>query len=366
MVLVVAGCAEERARPEPNVTGRLHPPGITNEDSEYFHGRELARRDYDFSLCAKCHGEDFAGGTSKVSCLACHDDKPTACATCHREDVEAGAHAVHRTRGVACAECHTVPDSWNAEGHIRRGGSADPRPAEVVFGATAALTIDPANRVGSPQYANGTCTNVYCHGDALAAGGAATEPRWDAPVTGNCDRCHGAPPPSHAQDRCVSCHPQTAPHIDGAIQIGRTAGCDGCHGGGGDPAPPFDLAGNEFTTALGVGAHQAHLAGPSLLRAPLACSECHAVPATVDALGHIDSPLPAEVAPAIGWSRVTGTCGTWCHGSATPVWTQQGGAACGTCHAVPPATPVHAGATVQTCSTCHPSASHMDGDVDVL
>lgn len=367
-MLVLAGCAEERPRPEANVTGRIHPPGIAEETSENFHGRELARRDYDFGLCAKCHGEDFSGGAAGASCLDCHDDSPTACTTCHREDTETGAHATHRTSGATCAECHVVPASWDDDGHIRRGGKADPRPAEVLFGARAALTLDAADRAGPPQYEAGTCRNVYCHGDVLgAAGGAATQPVWTSAATGGCARCHGAPPPSHAQAACATCHPASAPHIDGAIQIGRTAGCDGCHGTAGDPAPPFDLAGNEFITAIGVGAHQAHLTGASQLRAPLACSECHTVPTTVGAVGHIDSPLPADVLPAVGWNRTTQTCGTWCHGSATPVWTQRGGAACGTCHAVPPQTPSHAGVFgVQSCATCHPTAGHMNGGVDVL
>lgn len=354
MLLLVA-CAEERDRGDANVTGRVHPPGILDEESDHFHGKELARRDYDFSLCAKCHGDDFSGGAANASCLDCHTDGPTACSTCHREDTERGAHAVHRTTMVECAECHTVPTSWDSEGHIRRDGMADPRPAEVVFGARAALT-------GTPVFADGTCSNVYCHG--------ATSPRWDAPVTGSCDTCHGAPPPSHFQDQCATCHPTGAPHVDGTVQIGRTNGCDGCHGRGGNAAPPYDLAGNEFSTALGVGAHHAHLNAPSQLRAPLQCSECHAVPTSLLAAGHIDSALPAEVLPGVAWNRLTQTCGTWCHGSAAPVWTQTGGATCGTCHGVPPATAAHAGVTgVQMCAGCHPAlpgAAHMDGDVDVF
>ncbi len=354
-MMLLAACAADRDRPEPNVTGRVHPVGILDEQSEQFHGKELARRDYDFALCAKCHGDDFAGGTSKVSCLDCHDDGPTACSTCHRESVERGAHALHRVKNVACAECHTVPTSWNSDGHVRRNGIVDPGPAEITFGALAAQTSTPA-------YTDGACSNVYCHGSST--------PRWDAQPTGSCASCHGAPPASHAQNQCATCHPVGAPHVDGALQIGRTAGCDGCHGSGGDPAPPFDLAGNEFTTALGVGAHQAHLNVPSQLRTPLQCSECHSVPASVTAPGHIDTALPAEVVAAVGWNRTTQTCGTWCHGTAAPVWTQQGGAECGTCHGVPPATAAHAGVTnVQMCSSCHPalpSASHMDGDIDVF
>jgi len=80
---------------------------------------------------------------------------------------------------------------------------------------------------------------------------------------------------------CATCHPASAPHIDGALQIGRTAGCDGCHGTAASPAPPVDLAGNTATTALGVGAHQAHLSDMPLT----SCATCH--PGTVDAFGNI-------------------------------------------------------------------------------
>jgi predicted CxxxxCH...CXXCH cytochrome family protein len=368
LTVLWTACAQERERPEPGVTGRIHPPGILEEGSDNFHGKELARRDYDFELCAKCHGEDFTGGAANVSCLECHDDGPTACATCHRDDVERGAHSIHRISNVACSECHAVPESWASEGHIRREGKADLGPAEVVFGARAAHTIDPADRAGAPAFANGTCTNVYCHGAVLgASGGTATAPRWVEPAASGCDRCHGSPPPSHAQAECVTCHPSTAPHIDGAIQVGRTNGCDGCHGRNGDPAPPTDLAGNEFTTAFGVGAHQAHLTVPTQLRGPLVCSDCHVVPLSVTATGHIDSPLPAEVVPATGWNRTTGTCTTWCHGGDSPIWTAQGAVTCGSCHAVPPPSQAHAGVTsVQSCASCHPGSAHMDGDVDVF
>jgi predicted CxxxxCH...CXXCH cytochrome family protein len=352
LLVLVTSCEEERARPEPNVTGRLHPIGILEVTSPNFHGAELARRDYDFSLCASCHGDDFSGGAAKVSCLECHDNGPTACETCHRSDNESVSHTLHRTRGIACTECHSVPETWDSDGHIRRAGAADPRPAEVTL-TSGTLT-------------DGTCSNVYCHGATLT-GGLATTPRWDAPAIGGCDRCHGAPPPSHAQSACATCHPATSPHIDGTVQVGRTNGCDGCHGESGNPAPPTDLDGNEFTTALGVGAHAAHLNGSSQLRAPLQCSECHSVPATVASLGHIDTPLPAEVLPAVGWNRASETCGTWCHGGTSPVWTEEGGAFCGSCHAIPPTTPDHAGVTsVQMCASCHPWAAHMDGDVDAF
>jgi predicted CxxxxCH...CXXCH cytochrome family protein len=371
IILVLAGCAEERERSDGGPsTVRLHPSGILDPASDEFHGKELERHDGSFSFCATCHGENLDGGKAKVSCLTCHQDGPTACATCHADGPTTNAHVAHRVIGkLACAECHTVPATWDAEGHILRDGHADPAPAEVTFGARANLTLAPGDRTGPAMFADGTCTNVYCHGAVLhAGGGAQTAPRWSAATpTGTCTGCHASPPPSHAQSACASCHPANAPHIDGNVQVGST--CDGCHGRAGDPAPPKDLLGNEFTTSLGVGAHQAHLRAPSGIAAPIACATCHLVPSTTNAAGHIDTPLPAEVTTGLGWNRTTGTCASaWCHGTSTPKWTETGNVFCGSCHGVPPVTAAHdASMNLSSCASCHPAgfASHMNGVLDV-
>jgi len=342
--VVVLACTTERERPPGNpTTGLVHPSGILDEESENFHGKELARRGYDLALCATCHGDDFAGGKAGAPCTTCHTAGPTACSTCHGDGPTTGNHAVHRVDAkLACAECHTVPQTWDAPDHIGA--------VEVTFGALASKT--PAS------YANGTCT-VYCHGTQ--------RPQWEATPVRGCDRCHGNPPPTHAQSQCASCHPANAPHIDGNVQVGIT--CDGCHGRGGDPAPPKDLLGNEFTTSLGVGAHQAHLRAPSGIAAPIACATCHLVPATTNAAGHIDTPLPAEVTTGLGWNRTTGTCASaWCHGTSTPKWTETGNVFCGSCHGVPPVTAAHdASMNLSSCASCHPAgfASHMNGVLDV-
>lgn len=346
-LLVVMSCSAERDRePACSDCSGVHPEGILDKTSADFHGAELARRDWDVAVCATCHGADFRGGTSGVDCTNCHVEGPTACVTCHADEAATGAHAAHRRAEVACAECHVVPDRWDAPGHI----VGDDPPAEVVFGARASLTPVAADREGPPSFAEGTCRNVYCHGDALhAPGGAATEPRWtDAPST--CGSCHGAPPPSHAQAACATCHPSAAPHIDGATQIGTMPGCGGCHGD-----PPTS------------GAHRAHLEAPWGFSEPVPCAACHRVPSTIADAGHIDTPVPVEVTTALGWDG--GTCtNAWCHGDARPRWSETGGAVCGTCHAIPPATTVHATATtLESCATCHPAdfVDHVNGVVDV-
>jgi len=387
--VAVTACSDARLRPDAGPsTVSVHPAGILDPGSADFHVRELQRLDWSFATCARCHGEDFSGGIANKPCLTCHAAGPTACVTCHGDGPTSNAHVVHREVGkLACGECHVVPASWDAEGHILRGGVANPLPVQVTFGARAELTLDPADRAGPPTFAGGTCSNVYCHGDVLhAAGGVATRPRWDdAAAPGVCNRCHGAPPPSHAQDHCETCHPATAPHVDGTVQIGNGAGCSGCHGDARSPSPPTDLSGNTLITAIGVGAHRAHLEVASGLRGPIPCATCHLVPSQVSDVGHIDSPPPAEVHIELGWDRSSATCNSACHSGARPVWTTTGGVTCGSCHGIPPTSQNHDPAmTVTSCVTCHPqtvdaaggiiltsgpggvTSKHMNGIIDVL
>lgn len=370
LVAVLASCSDERPLSGPcegDCAVRIHAAGVLDPASDAFHGRELARRGWDFALCAGCHGGDFAGGRAQVSCLSCHRDGPTACTTCHGDGPISDAHPVHAARGVACAACHRVPARWDDDGHLLRGGAPIDGPAAVTFGALAAVTPPAGHRAGPPSWDGATCRNVYCHGDALAAGGgAAPQPRWRDPVRpGGCDRCHATPPPSHVRTDCASCHPAAAPHIDGALQVGRTDGCDGCHGTAASPAPPVDLSGRTATTALGVGAHQAHLQAASRISAPIACASCHAVPAAVDSPGHIDSAGPAEVVAGLGWDRTTEQCATaYCHGPGRPRWTATGEVFCGSCHGVPPADASHDPTMPLTsCATCHPDTVDAFGNI---
>jgi predicted CxxxxCH...CXXCH cytochrome family protein len=346
--VLATGCAEERARPDVGPPGaRVHGGGVLDRKSEDFHGAQLARHDYDFGLCATCHGDELDGGAAKVSCKSCHADGPTACSTCHDDGPTTAAHGAHGKANVACADCHRVPAAWDDEGHIRRGGVADPAPAEVTFGGRAGA---------GAMFDEGRCSGVACHGATLVAGGGAnTAPRWtDTGISGACTGCHAAPPPSHARDQCASCHPSGASHLDGAVQVASSCN-GGCHGNAASPAPP-------------TGAHQAHLFPTQGLRGPIACATCHDVPAMVTSPEHIDSASPAEVVASLGWERTSQTCTTAsCHGTARPVWTQQGGATCGSCHGLPPATASHdAGMTLTSCASCHSQWNqHLDGDVDV-
>jgi predicted CxxxxCH...CXXCH cytochrome family protein len=176
-------------------------------------------------------------------------------------------------------------------------------------------------------------------------------------------------------------------HVDGKVQY-RAGECRLCHGNADSPAPPRDVAGEVATSAIGVGAHQAHLTGGVSGR-PLECNECHRVPEQLDEPTHADG-LPAEVVlsgvarngerlPA--WDRASATCSdSWCHAPSvgsrrpSPVWTEPSRLGCGSCHGTPPPAP-HP--QLADCAQCHADvvaadnqhiidrARHVDGNVDV-
>ena len=149
--------------------------------------------------------------------------------------------------------------------------------------------------------------------------------------------------------------------------------CSSCHGTPASAAPPVALGGLDDSPA--IGAHTAHEVPSGAVA--VACSECHEVPTTVDAPGHIDTPVPAEVqwgtlgaqGVAEPYDVATQSCTVYCHGStfvedAAVQWNDGAGAvACGRCHGLPPPPPHPADAQ---CSNCHPApgeGAHIDGQV---
>jgi predicted CxxxxCH...CXXCH cytochrome family protein len=397
--IALAGCADPRTLSAPcdggNCTAQIHAPGILDPSSPNFHVNLLRENNWGFALCASCHGADFSGGSAGVSCLSCHPAGPTACVTCHGSGPTSNAHPAHATNAtsrVTCNDCHIVPTAWNDDGHILHDGVAITTPAKVTFGTRANYTLAPTDRAGPATFDGTSCSEVYCHGAVLHDGGGTyTTPQWtDTTAPGGCTLCHGNPPPtpSHARNDCSTCHPLTVDtsgniigsHIDGVVSVGRAPGCSGCHGSPSSPAPPVDLSGNTATTALGVGAHQGHLQALSQISAPVPCSACHPVPATIDSPGHIDQPLPV-VNASLGWDRTAQTCATaWCHIVTSQVWTSGTSPACGSCHGVPPNDASHSPTmTLTSCATCHPgtvdafgsiivtngTSEHIDGIVEV-
>lgn len=335
--LLALGCGAARpvdGRPcgSASACEAIHPAGIADPASADFHGKLLQASGWDFGTCAKCHGADFAGGTSGKSCLKCHSDGPTACTVCHDQPPKTGAHVAH-ARKYDCTACHVKPASWNDTGHLF---AAD---GSVITHAPVTVSYDGTR-----------CSNTYCHGDAT--------PAWNGgPSEATCGSCHRIPPANHASNRCGDCHGRVADnsahlvgdalHADGKVSLGDDKGtCLSCH-----PTPG--------------GAHASHTQALHELAAPIGCTSCHVVPTSLNSPGHIDQPR-AQVFPSGGGSWDGTKCsGTYCHGDATPTWVPGNGAAtCGSCHAVPPVDSAHLGVTsLADCAQCHPKTMNASGAI---
>jgi len=193
-----------------------------------------------------------------------------------------------------------------------------------------------------------------------------------------CAECHGAdfgrvPDQRTTERSCYNCH----------LGPDGPESCNTCHGDyGGDPldsaawAPPRDLMDNDTTVAIGVGAHQAHLRALSGQFAPVSCAVCHSVPVARASAGHIDNTAGAEVifsGVAVAdsaqpvYNRENGSCSaTYCHKSATPIWTEVNGTwnACGSCHSIPPQTEDHPDWVIlDYCYLCHGSVIDRHGNI---
>jgi predicted CxxxxCH...CXXCH cytochrome family protein len=302
--------------------------------------------------------------------------------------IAVGAHQQHvlpgaLSRAFTCSACHLVPAAGNMQ-------HAD-RKVDLLWGTLATWGG------AAPQWdrASATCATSYCHGK-FEGGNAGNLPVWTK-VDGTqaaCGTCHGAPPPAPhpGNPECGDCHSGYSRtgvnvdlHVNGYVEV-LPLSCNKCHGSAANAAPPNGTLGETASTTIAVGAHQQHVVAGTLSK-PIACAECHVVPASTNMLhanGAVDlgwGPLATRDGAAPQWTRANATCGTsYCHGnfvggnlSNAPVWTKVDGtqAACGTCHGAPPAAP-HPGNPY--CGDCHDGYSatgvnldlHVNGAVDVL
>ncbi len=408
LALFLVSCSElSKDIPPVAPKAKAHPSGWLNpSDPVNFHGVALQNADYDLSSCVTCHGASLAGGISNESCSQCHGTTYPHPET-WSDNTNASYHGAYLKgkgyKSVECQECH---------GTDYRGA-------------------------GDPSKSCYRCHNSYPHLPAwtnVAAGsshGHYLKGRSWATV--ECRGCHGEDHAGGSSGQsCFTCHP-SYPHVAG---IGtshpaslRTAGypfgtCHVCHGtdyAGGtvgvtscmisgchrdasnNPKSPeacntchgnFRGAASEpGTWAPSTGAHAKHLS-TNVRGATAQCRECHNVPSTTFAAGHLGTDGVAEIAfngpvaltqtdagrvvPTPAYNSSTGRCSnTYCHGNwvlrrssaqssyqhfytdslmvganAQPSWTGGAGdAACGTCHAIAPAG--HFSFALNACATCH-------------
>ena len=328
LIVALAVCACSKARP---MQGSLAKPVSWEEEIAPLFATD----------CNSCHsGASAAKGYRTTSYLEALGPSAAPVAVAGDPDSlllktidPARADAVHQPIPAA----YPTVRAWVVEGQlsffrsgIHEGGILNPHDEEFH-----------GNLVRGADWSFATCQ--HCHGDDLAGGKAGV----------SCQECHSL-----------------------SVPAGGTPTCTSCHGNPQSPAPPRDLAGNSSPSARGVGAHQAHLFGKTLISAPIACGTCHQVPAKVDSPGHLDHPRPATVSfsglaaadgAAPAWNASSASCSaTYCHGGGTkladdaaarlrtPVWTLGTSQAfCGSCHGAPPGNATHAAILFPDCARCH-------------
>ena len=337
--------------------------------------------------CNSCHNTTAAGaypvaaGTAP-NCTACHinglknPSGTSSCWDCHGVSATnglpngtsfpntAGSHWVHAAlTGVDCATCHNGGGSGTATHGSSNRTAATTATVKVVF------TGQGANPLWT--FATSTCTSTNCHGQGAPTWGTVYSGGTTFPYSANqCEKCHGSA--------------ATNPFYS--------------------TATPKVTANTDPKT----GAHTAHLFGVSNISSAIACLECHTIPATVTAAGHMDGTATVTFNSTLAKSHssTATTCATtWCHGGNTafipqnnpvrtaPAWGTPfgttsilgtGGPAgtsgtgyCAQCHGYPPLTASHTGKKATDCIGCHghvnatgtgftTKALHINGQVDVI
>ncbi|MFO0582828.1 MAG: CxxxxCH/CxxCH domain-containing protein [Anaeromyxobacter sp.] len=236
----------------------------------------------DLASCRTCHGDDYAGGSTGVSCNDCHGGTgwQTDCTFCHgtpsrtvawkaappegthgellASQRAVGAHEQHLAGGgvgpqVACGECHAAVTTL---AHV------DGTP-QVVFGAAASS----GGRTPSWNTGNLTCSNTACH---LSA-----QPVWTGGASqAGCGTCHGIPPAGHATGACGTCHTgYTASTVNAALHMNGTVDSTGGHAPGWAAKEQHGYYANANGLASCKTCHGATLTGANGVQG---CATCHA------------------------------------------------------------------------------------------
>ncbi|HTX98422.1 MAG TPA: CxxxxCH/CxxCH domain-containing protein [Bacteroidota bacterium] len=426
-VFVLYGCSElNTPGPNPVTPGSLvHPTGWNDTTGHgATHGDALQKVNWDATSCKSCHGGNYGGGSSGVSCYTCHPSSPhdvkfgpapnghgiylkaahyvsTECKLCHGNAYSGG------NVNVSCYSCH---NSFPHE--IRFASSAGGHMAYLQamgFNSTECQQCHGINYSGGAvNVACFSCHDAYPHSVKFSQPSGNHVAYFQAngyPIQ-QCQACHGTDYAGGTSS--ISCSGGQC-HATATGVAKSPEACNTCHGdfraAASDTAswaPPTTISGDSSTTVRGVGAHQLHLrgTGPNIsFKVP--CSGCHTVPPSISSPGHLTNQGPAPVVitvaraftpsdgltPTPAYDPSTQRCsGTYCHGAwrlqratstfdqsfftdsvmvgsfASPKW--NGGdaeAACGTCHGLPPQG--HASYPITQCYACHSGVINASGNI---
>lgn len=218
------GCSElEKNLIQAPTSGIVHGTGWVDKASQNFHGVYIVNQlKWKLDECQKCHGSDYKGGSTGISCLTCHTNQggPEACNTCHgsrdttnphpypplslkgdslETDRGVGVHNLHLTDDpnerysaqVRCVSCHQKVNSFSDPSHFQ-----NPNGVATLHFDSLAVNVLPGDTISRPNptydVVSNTCSNVYCHGQ-FTGGNLNFKPVFNDPESVTCGSCHGDP-----------------------------------------------------------------------------------------------------------------------------------------------------------------------------
>ena len=335
-ILLSQGCAERKEMNEPEA----HSEDWSNPSSPNFHGTKVALTG--LISCSTCHGTDYRGGTSGVSCYTCHNGPgghpagwldstaqtfhgrkvaakgPQSCAPCHGPDYR-GKKGV----GGSCYACHNGPSGHPAEGWLDKSKNNFHGLAAIIRG------IDECAPCHGADFRGKEGNGVSCYKCHNGPSGHPAEGWLDK----SSQSFHGLAASSRSLSFCAICH--------GSDFNGGSSGvsCKSCHTTlGGHPIQGFltpdspEFHGKrllETGFSYCAGCHGNDFKGGA---SGISCYTCHNGPG-----GH----------PAEGWlSEASRNF----HGLAA---SSRGLSSCAVCHG----SDFNGGISGVSCKTCHPTQS---------
>ena len=188
MACLIAGCVDEK---DPMAV-TTHPSGFADKNSADFHGEVLLTESLSSASCQSCHGEDYRGGRSKISCYSsgCHDSYPhplnfadpaspaghaafiagaldwdiSECQSCHGSD-----YAGNGFREKNCLTCHSQPDGPEDCSTCHGNANNAAPPGDLTDNTSIGV-----RSVGAHQ--------IHLTGT-----------QWSTFTTGRCQSCHNVP-----------------------------------------------------------------------------------------------------------------------------------------------------------------------------
>jgi predicted CxxxxCH...CXXCH cytochrome family protein len=401
------GCSDPNAQSPINSDTGSHA-------ANWLPAAHMAAATSDLDSCSACHGADFNGGISGVSCTACHLGSSTSVHPANWIPVYSTHGPYVNTNSTnACANryCHGssltgVPNSGPSCTLCHLGSPTSVHPADWV---PVYSTHGPYVKANSTS----ACANQYCHGLSLTgvanSGPSCTSCHLGGLTSGHpadwvpVYSTHGPYATANGTNSCSNqyCHGTT---LTGAPDSGPS--CTLCHLGSptsvhpADWVPVYSTHGpyvNTSPTGTSACANQ-YCHGPSLTGVPdsgPSCTSCHMGGVTnIHPAGWLGDACTNHGSYALA-NGTTGCANIYCHGATLGGVPQSGPScrqchstipnqqSCGTCHGTPPnglapagnvypnlagAHSTHMNLNGVTCATCHNRScnQHMNRTVDVI